>query len=307
MKVLIQNYTTNSTTEPLYISECVNSVDGCEAAVWNKNVSAYDMFDIVEPDLFITHLSLLTPDIIKYLSQNKSISAIFNVTMVEQMHVDQLDSMVSENKIQCPFFFTNQPKILNRLRQKNIKLVSIMHGADIFLSQQQPVGFDYDIELGIVSNYEVGDRFKDLVDNFNSYHYLTQNTKLTEGFDISIPVMQMYSLWNKYRKIVITMDDMYLPQSFFDAIVYGNDVFYHPKYGSMKGKMNSNLQSMLGISQSLSCSFEQIVSGQDHSDVKKKILDRHTCAHRVKRMFSQLNCSEIERGLSNMISRIKEQ
>jgi hypothetical protein len=308
MKVLIQNYTTNSTTEPLYINECINSIEGCEATVWDKdNISAYDMFDVAKPDLFITHFSLLTEDTIKYLSQNNHISAIFNITMAQQEHVDQLNNLISENKIQCPFVFTNQPKTLNRLVSHPTKLVSIMHGADIFLPQQGNNMPQYEIKLGIMSNYKLDKTFDALVENFDSYHYLTQRAEISSDFDLTFSEMQMHSLWNNYKNMVITMDSSYLPQSFFDAIVYGNSVFYCPKYESQREEMNSKIQSILGISESLSCKFEHIVSGQNQEYIKKTVLNRHTCIHRVKRMFSQLKHSEIEKSLSQMAEGIKIQ
>ena len=110
MKILLQNYATSDTSEPLYISECVNSLAGLESFLWKDNsVSAFDMFDVIQPTTFITHYSLLSKDIIKYLSGNNKIECVLNVTGAEQQHIDMIDEIVATNKIQCPFIFTNQP------------------------------------------------------------------------------------------------------------------------------------------------------------------------------------------------------
>ena len=80
MKALIQNYASVDTTEPLYLSECLNSV-GIETTTWkNQDVSAFDMFDLSNPNLFITHYNLVTNDIIKYLSGHQNIECILNIT-----------------------------------------------------------------------------------------------------------------------------------------------------------------------------------------------------------------------------------
>ena len=68
MQVLIQNYATSRSTEPLYFSETLNEV-GVRAILWqNPEVGAFDMFDTVQPSLFVTNYKLITNDIIKYLT-----------------------------------------------------------------------------------------------------------------------------------------------------------------------------------------------------------------------------------------------
>ena len=136
MKALVQNYAAANNTEPLYLSECLNAV-GIDTTTWKRqDLSAFDMFDLAKPNLFITHFSLMTDDIIKYLSGNKHIDCVLNITGADQKHVDMLDEIFQQNKIKCPFVFTNQPTKLNGLISRKTKLISIMHGADYFLRQQ---------------------------------------------------------------------------------------------------------------------------------------------------------------------------
>jgi len=303
MKVLLQNYVTSSVTEPLYISECVNALEGCEATVWSPNdVSVYDIFDIVKPDLFITHYSFISEDLIKYLSGSKKTTAVFNVTMAQQEHLDKLDDMIFTNKIQCPFMFTNQPVLLNNLLERKTKLISIMHGADIFLGRQRNDPPDYEIDLGFLSGYPASDKMVEFAQNYNTYHHLTQNEQIREGVDLYLPAVAMYSLFSKYKTTVVSMDNMYIPQSFFDAVLYGNSVYYHSKYDSQTEKMNSTLQSLFKTSDSLACDFDKIVANKCNAKlIRKSLLSRHTCIHRTKRLFSYLKCSEIERELSHLI------
>jgi len=303
MKVLVQNYATSSFTEPLYIHETLNALDGAESHLWKDgSASVYDMFDITKPDLFITHYSLLTEDVVKYMSNHKNIQMILNVTGAQQAHLDTVDSVLLDHKVKAPFLFTNQPMLLNKLIQRKTKLVSVMHGADVFLSRQTPNLPDYEIELGIVTDYSVGKRLDSLTENYETYHVLTQDESLEADVDILMPAFHMHGAYPKYKRIVITTKDMGLPQSFFDAAFYGNSVVYHSKYDSQTTRMNTTIQSLLKTSESVSLTTDKIMNSKLNSEsVRRSVATGHTCLHRVKRLLSSLKCSELERSISQMI------
>lgn len=304
MRVLVQNYATSSCTEPLYIHETLNALDGVESHLWQDNkVSVYDMFDITKPDIFITHFGLLTDDTVKYLSKHKNIQMLINVTSAQQSQVDTIDSVISNFNIKAPFLFTNQPMLLNKIIQRKTKLVSIMHGADVFLSRQQPKLPEYEIELGIVTDYKIKDRLESLTKSFGTYHVLTQDDSLKEDADIVMPAFHMYEIYPKYKQVVVTSKDMGLPQAFFDAAFYGNSVVYHPKYDSQLVKMNTTIQSLLKTSESMSLEADKIADNKLNSEsVRRSVATGHTCLHRVKRMLSMLKCSDLEKSLSKMIT-----
>lgn len=303
MRVLVQNYATSSSTEPLYIHETLNALDGVESHLWqDNNVSVYDMFDITKPDVFITHFGLLTDDVVKYISKHKNIQMLINVTSAQQSQLDTIDSVLSEFGIKAPFLFTNQPMLLNKIIQRNTKLVSIMHGADLFLSRQEPKLPEYEIELGIVTDYKINNRLESLTSSFGTYHILTQNESLKEDVDILIPAFHMHEAYPKYKQVVVTSKDMDLPQAFFDAAFYGNSVVYHSKYDSQSVKMNTAIQSLLKTNESVSLTVDKIVGNKlNPESVRRSVATGHTCLHRVKRMLSMLKCSDLEKSLSQMI------
>ena len=116
MRVLIQDYSSPSSTEPMYLCQSFNSV-GITAALWNSDrVSAYDMFDSFQPNLFIAHFTKITSDCIKYLSQNQHVKAIINMTGAQQNHVEQLDEILRGTGLACQFIFTSTPKDINKLK-----------------------------------------------------------------------------------------------------------------------------------------------------------------------------------------------
>ena len=123
--------------------EAINNTTTSDCTMWSNDISAFDIFDIVKPDIFLTHFSMLGNDSLKYLSENKDISLILNVTSASKEHLRMLDDIIVTNGINCPFIFTNQPSQLQVLSQEKTKLINIMHGADIFLVNQQPQKMDY--------------------------------------------------------------------------------------------------------------------------------------------------------------------
>jgi len=263
------------------------------------------MFDVIQPTTFITHYSLLSKDIIKYLSGNNKIECVLNVTGAEQQHIDMIDEIVATNKIQCPFIFTNQPLKLNSLLQRSVKLISIMHGADIFLPNQNIEAPEYSIDLGVISNYSLKDRFKSLVKKHDTYHYISSDEKLADEVDIISPALHLYKLYNKYKKIVITQESMHVPQSIFDAIFYGNEVYYNPKYDSQKERMDTVVKHILKSRQSMVCGFNEIMSNDiDFKRIKNLVVSHHTCLSRVKRLLSKLNCSEANLKLDSSIQEL---
>ena len=79
MKTLIHNYSSGLSTEPMYFNQCLTEC-GVESHLWgDPNVSAFDMFDAINPEIFISHYRFLTNDIIKYIRQNNKIEMILNM------------------------------------------------------------------------------------------------------------------------------------------------------------------------------------------------------------------------------------
>ena len=304
MKALVQNYTAVNTTEPLYFSECLNAV-GIETTTWKRqDVSAFDMFDLAQPNLFISHYSLVTNDIIKYLAANNHVDCVLNISGASQQHVDTLYGIFQQNKIKCPFVFTNQPTKLNGLIGGKTKLISIMHGADYFLRQQGLNIIKYNIELGIVTNYSCKNDLQKLTDNYRTYHYLTHEE--APESDIVSPVLHMYPLYSNYLQTVIAYDEMSIPQSFFDALLYGHEAYLLPRSSQQKERLSGAVKSVIKTAVDLVNTPDHIpkVGTVDFSSVKQRILSNHTCFHRVKRLLSKLKCSDAEQNMNQLIDKV---
>jgi hypothetical protein len=262
------------------------------------------MFDMAQPSLFISHYSLVTNDIIKYLSGNNNIDCVLNITGASQQNVDMLYEVFQQNKIKCPFVFTNQPTKLNGLIGGKTKLISIMHGADYFLRQQGLKITKYNIELGIVTNYACKDDLQKLTDNYRTYHYLTHEE--APESDIVSPVLHLYPLYSNYLQTVIAYDEMSIPQSFFDALLYGNEAYLIPKSSQQKERLSGAVKSVIKTAVDLVYNPNQIPKAGtvDFGGVKRQVLSKHTCFHRVKRLLSKLKCSEAEQNMDQLIGEV---
>ena len=65
MKTLIQNYSSALSTEAMYFNRCLQE-GGVDSVLWaNGQTSAFDIFDAVRPEIFISHYKFITTDITK--------------------------------------------------------------------------------------------------------------------------------------------------------------------------------------------------------------------------------------------------
>lgn len=280
MKVLISDYSSNNTTEPLYLNTIFNTI-GCESTLWPKNISTFDMFDMTQPNLHITHHSMLSRDLAVYL-QNAKVDLVVNITGISQQNLTALDSILDDYKIKPVFFFVNRydPKLKSKTN-----IVTILHGADLFLGAVQP---QYSIDYGIFVNST--SQIKPLGD---TYHYITSNDKLVNDADIFLPVYRLNNVYPNYKHIVIRYFDGIVPQIFFDASLYSH-VFFDLENREI---LNSHLKRILH--EENKCSLEDYTSG----NVRDLITKKHTCLHRAKSLLSQLSCKDLTDSLQGLIER----
>ena len=213
MKVLISDYTSNESSEPLYLNTVLNTI-GCSSSLWSRNISAFDMFDLTKPDLHITHHSMLTKDLATYL-KDAQIDLVINITGLNQQQLSQLEIVLTDYNIKPKFFFINYHH--HGLESKT-NIVTILHGVDLFLGQSE---IQYNIDYGIFINNET-----QITDFKDSYHYVTNNDKLTNTADIFLPIYRLNNLYCNYNYIVFKYFDNIFPQAFFDAAFYNGNVLF---------------------------------------------------------------------------------
>ena len=287
MKTLIQNYSSGLSTEPMYFNGCLSEC-GLESHLWaDPNISAFDIFDSVVPDIFICHYKFLTNDIIKYLSQNKKIQVILNVTGANDDELNIVEQIYEANQIKTPFIFTNQYDFIAHPKPKKIKLVNIMPAADLFLPPS-PLP-DFEIDLAVIST-GLNDIIKAAVKNKDVYHLLLLG-KEDENFDLPVDIKSMTSLYSRYKEIILVDNiNIVSSQILFDASL---------KSRKLSIRVRGEEQEMLD--KLLATLFHAEPEAKDAGEIiRNQIKRKHTCFNRTARLTRLLKTEEASRKLQSM-------
>lgn len=281
MKVLITDYTSDHSTEPLYFNTIFNYID-CQSTLWPLNVSTFDIFDIVKPDMHITHHTRLSRDLAIYLNQNKNIDLVINVTGMTQENLISLEDAFKEYDIKPALYFVNYYD--HKLKSNKTNITTVLHGADIFLGKEDQ---QYLIDYGVLV-----DSKQDIKPIGETYHYITSNNNIENDADIFLPVGRLSHVYNNYKNIVFRYFNREIPQSFFDASLNSNNVYFDVDDRSI---LDDNLKKLLGDGEF--CNLKN----KDSGNVTEKIKQKHTCLHRLKSLLSQLPCKKYTDNLQQLI------
>ena len=280
MRVLIDNYSSRTSTEPIYFEQTMKRV-GIEAVVWNRNqISTYDVFDRVQPDLFITHYKHLNNDILKYLrGSTRQIDLVLNVTGLsenESVTLNQILQDLKTKRIKIPFVFSNTPEGLSEAKLKDFNTYSILPGADLFIPNHSNIDFNLD-----AARIYMGEVFANF-DKHDTYHNIEIGEK-TQFSDFSATAVDMMPLYLKYKQIYfIGKPEDLVSQLLFDAKIRHDNV-------TLLSDDQERLDTILeGVYKT------NFASPQD---IKKK----HTCLHRTNRLLSKLKVTINQQALDQMI------
>jgi hypothetical protein len=288
MKFLIQNYTSALSTEPMYLDQCFKQTGAITSAIWDTNAaSTYDALDSFNPDVLLCHYSSsVLNDILKYLSQNKKIELVVNITGAQDNHIQILENLIEKNNISSPFFISNLHEKIYSPKSKK-KIFNMLPGVDLFLPKQNIP--DFNIEAAILSNNK--ELAQKTIKGYETYHKLGIGSQ-DEYFDFSVSVASMTSFYEKYNKIILAADlPVVFSQFFFDAV-----------YKSKKVVIKSSDEKT--SSEILSDLFHSNEDNDIAVIVKNQIRTKHTCfnrAERLARAFKLENAAKILNDLGNKI------
>jgi hypothetical protein len=282
MKVLVDNYSSIYTTEPMYLSTTINSIDGCSSTIFptDYKISVYDKFDLVKPDIYITHAMFLNNDVISYLVENKNIQVVINISGINQAQVSQVEEMFLYHNLKSLLFFINYHN--HGLVCKNFNIFALPHSADLYLGVSKDVKYDIDSGIIVSEKSQISKRN-------GTYHYISLNNSMIKDVDIVMSTVQLSNIYQNYKNIIIKPFRKVVPQYFYDAIFYGQSVSYEND-----GKEDPMIDMIQGIFKDL-----------DPKVLKETVRNKHTCLNRTKSLLSQLPCNEIVIKLGKMMEGIK--
>jgi hypothetical protein len=277
MKFLIDNYASNQSTQPLYLYKNINQYAEHEAFIrMNGEVSIYDSFDRISPDIYITSVHILSQDAIIYLKENKVKTRIClclngaNKDMIEKAE----DSFLS-NEVPCAFFFTNDYDV----KLKKTRLLYLQEAAD--LNTTVSFNLKYNIDKAIFTS---GDK---KIKNYDgTYHILSVDQKPKNNVDFSLPIHIINNLFHNYKEIISTDIYSYIPQYFFDAIARGVKTYYDIENEILAKEIDELCGKILKIDNRLN--YNNPNKLDNFEDLRKHVLEKHTCESRTKSFLSQL-------------------
>lgn len=281
MKVLVDNYSSAYSTEPMYLSTTINSIDGCSSAIFptDYRISIYDKFDLIKPNIYITHIGLLSSDIVSYLVENRNIQSVINISGINQAHLSQIEELLIYHNLRSVLFFINYPN--HGLSCKNFNIFVLPHCADIYLGINKDL--KYDIDTCIIVSEQA-----QILEKQGTYHYVSLNNNLSKDVDIHMSVSQLSNIYPNYKNIIIQPFGKVIPQYFYDAIFYGRSVIYENDK-----KEDPMIEILNGIFKDLNPKI-----------LKETVRSKHTCLNRTKSLLSQLPCNDIVIKLGKMMEEI---
>ncbi len=276
MKILIENYNTVTSTEATYLHNCFLQA-GVEASMWNREekIPVFDLFDQVDPEVFITRYDRLTPEVIKRLGKGKC-QLVLNVSGIDNNSATNLEEELAAANINVGFFFYNRVKPVGL----KTKCVELMPGADIFLGFTKPSARQ--IPWATISESPV-----EMEEAIEVYHNISTSPNYSGDLQLDLPTLaQKLSL---YRNVRLHGDSDYvLGQLFLDCAIRTQ--------GKATIKMTEENQP------DVMSFFKRILPDLPEGDqasvyIKSTIISKHSCFNRAERLAGQLGMDEAVKNL----------
>lgn len=287
MRILIENYNTITSTEATYLHNCLLQA-GVEVSMWNPEVdkiAVFDLFDQVDPEIFLTHYTKLTPEVMKRLGKG-GCKLVLNVSGIDSNAASNLEEELEKAAVNISFFFYNRVKP----QGLKTKCIEILPGADIFLGFSQPS--PRQIPWATISEAPV-----EMEDDLEVYHNISTSPEYDGDLQLDLPTLaQRLSL---YRNVRLHGDaDYVLSQLFLDCAVR--------THGKSTIKLTEENQA------EVMSFFQRILPDLPEGDdatiyIKSTILSKHSCFNRAERLANQLGMDETVNNLRVIQDSIRNQ
>jgi len=203
MRILVHNYSSETSTEPAYFAQYLQS-QGHQVHMWKNERSAFDMFDDFNPDLYITHFVMLSEDIIKRI-YDSDIQVCINVTGISKNVLDLIKSRLPK-----AYLFQNF---------NMVEVDVIPPCCDTYIGESTVDRPVYSIEtLFIVDTESDMDLISGMFDSKDTYHVIATSSDLNKikEVDACVPVAGLPMIYQNYSEVIVTKPN----QAFFDAAYY---------------------------------------------------------------------------------------
>lgn len=273
MRILIQNYSSPMSSEPMYLNQTFASAEGVESMLWSpNNISAFDVFDRFRPDLLVCHHMGITNDIVTYLTSNKNIKVAVNISNIEKDALKILEDLFTQNEINCKVLFSNNYDFVEQEKPEKFKYEKILPCADLYFSPSDVP--DFKLDAAIISTKH-SEHLSKMEDKYETYHKMKLGVEQDDNFDLNVNVIMLASLYGKYKEMLICDSvDIAFSQVFFDAFLKSEKVSI---------KLPEDQQHF--FTKALAEIFEEEDNENMLENIKDQIKEKHTCVNRAKQLI----------------------
>lgn len=265
MRFLIHNYSSTVSSEPLYLYQALQHA-GIEVQLWaDPNMSAYDAFDRVQPDVFVSAYTHINDQIMEYLLKSKKIKVMLNVTGASESQLQGIKNAFSSVEL-C--LFTNS---------FNVAGAETMYPAfDIFNGLQPIVEIQDKLDTAIICE-EISEKVEELIGQKDVYHilYIGEGEK-PAGFDLRVDIRSVKKILPLYKNVILVgSNELCSSQVFLDMSMYADnfnviaedqDLFYNKCLTTLFDNKNVDESKQL------------------NEQIKSQIKSKHTPFHRAARL-----------------------
>lgn len=280
MKFVIDNYADYNSSQSLYFQHHIEEMEEHQSIIISQQtMSLFDFFDRTQPDCYITSSNKFSKDALLYLKENNNIKLILSVSNSKNSEILQLESILLDSKVNCPFFITNVMDGYIPFTKK-IKILRINEGVDINLDND--LGIDYKIDKAVVVDNSI-----EKIRRYNStFHVMSSNVDIAKQVDVVLPVHMMRAAFSHYEEIIFQNFNKFIPQSFFEALALGKKTYYDIQDKNTSDKMDALFDRLFKVGDKLNYSKPDKL--EDFAEIKNHILEKHSSRNRVKSLLSQI-------------------
>lgn len=279
MKFVIDQYSTNFCSQPEYIARAIQQHEEHEVFVNDFTIPVFDFLDRVDPDVYITHVSRLSRDVVYYIKESKKDIHLFicndnSKYGTAKKTFENLVELGVKHRV-----FSNQSGF-NKISFTPKNTISLLPATELNLLDET-MKWNKEFDMLVVADSKEKLQESKCKINAKYYHVLP-----LDGLgDISATAgLRFANLAQNYKEILFTEMEKGVDELFFQSLLYGNKVYF---YSDMNAdKIDDMLKRILKIEDTLDYTKDNKL--QDFSKIKTIVKEKHSSQQRLKTILSQL-------------------
>jgi len=273
MKLLIQNYSNQFSSEPLYLNESFNSLS-IKSAIWDASMSSFDAVDANSPDVIICKANDSISSLCDRI-KSTNIELLLNVTGLNQEQVINLVNFIKSKDVKMRHLIKSP---FEHLFYSNMTFIDLLPAVDLFmpkminLSDKQIEEIRYTMPLAIITDGSDDSVNLPVDPPHHNILFSERDNKPYDPYDMKMDIFSFCPFYSFYENIFINgSEEFNISQVFFDAIYRGK-------------KVTSNIPI-----DKIEKIFSE-TSGDENiePEIKRQISENHTCINRAKQILSTI-------------------